>query len=388
MNIKDITNKYKEYIIEKRRYFHQNPEPSSKEYNTSRVVQEELKKLDIPFDVVGETAVVAKIVGKQPGKTVLLRGDMDALEVFEKNDIPYKSQKEGLMHACGHDGHTSMLLGAAHVLKEIQDSIKGTVVLFFQPAEETAEGAKLVLENYDLLKDVGAAFAIHLWQGVPSGKISLEPGPRMAAADMFRIKIFGKSGHGSMPHETVDAAVVAAAVIMNLQHLVSRNTNPLDALVITVGRLEAGTRYNIIAGDAVLEGTARSFNKDVWAQIPEQVERVVHNTCAAYGATGEVFFNRAVPPLINDANISEILKGSAEKLYGKDVVTLYEKTTGGEDFAYLTERVPGALAFVGIRNEEKGLVYPHHNERFNIDEDALEMGTNLYVQFALDFLEK
>ncbi|MBQ3437261.1 MAG: amidohydrolase [Fusobacterium sp.] len=388
MNIKEITKKYANYIIDKRRYFHQNPEPSGKEYNTSRIVQEELSRLGIPFDVVGETAVVAKIEGPEKGKKVLLRADMDALEVFEKNEVPYKSQKEGLMHACGHDGHTAMLLGAAHVLKEIQNNIKGTVILFFQPAEETASGAKEVLEKYDLLGDVDSVFAIHLWQGVEAGKISLEAGARMAAADAFFIKVKGKSGHGSMPHETIDAALVASTIVVNLQHLVSRNTNPIDTLVVTVGKMEVGTRYNIIAGEASLDGTIRSFNKETWAKVPEQLERVVHNTCATFGATAEINLIRATPPLINDEKISEILKESAEKLYGPEVVTLYDKTPGGEDFAYLTERKPGAIAFVGIRNEKKGFVAPHHNERFDMDESALEMGTNLYVQFAIDFLEK
>lgn len=387
INIKELTKKYMDYIIEKRRYFHMNPEPSEKEFNTSRIIQEELQKLGIPFDVV-RTSVIARVQGGKPGKTVLLRADMDALEVCEKNEVSYKSQKEGLMHACGHDGHTAMLLGVAHVLKEIQDQIAGNIVLFYQHAEETATGAKAVLEEYDLLKGVDSVFAIHLWQGVPVGKISLEAGPRMAAADAFTIKIHGKSGHGSMPHETVDAVVVASAVVMNLQHLVSRSTNPIDTLVMTIGKLESGTRFNVIAGEAIMEGTARSFSDNVWKGIPAQMERVIHNTCAAYGATAEIILKRATPPLVNDEKISEILKESASKLYGPEVVTLYDKTPGGEDFAYLTQRVPGALAFVGIRNDEKGINAPHHNERFDMDERALEMGTNLYLQFALDFLSK
>lgn len=386
MDIKKITEKYRDYILEKRRYFHMNPEPSLHEYNTSKIVQEELKKLNIPYIVAAETGVIATIKGDKPGKTVLLRADMDALEVCEKNDVPYKSQKEGFMHACGHDGHTAMLLGAAHVLNEIKSEIKGEIKLLFQPAEEIAAGAKAMIEETKITDNIDAAFAIHLWQGVPVGKISLEAGARMAAADMFTVKIKGKSGHGSMPHDTIDTVVVGSALVMNLQHLVSRNTNPLDTLVVTVGKFEAGTAMNIIAGEAVLEGTMRSFSDNVWKAIPEQFERVVNNTCATYGATAEINLKRATPPLVNDEKISEILKKSAIKLYGDEVVIKYEKTPGGEDFAYFTQKVPGALAFVGIRNDEKGINAPHHNERFNIDESALEMGTNLYVQFALDFL--
>lgn len=386
MDIKKITEKYRDYILEKRRYFHMNPEPSLHEYNTSKVVQEELKKLNIPFIIAAETGVIATIKGEKPGKTVLLRADMDALEVCEQNDVPYKSQKEGFMHACGHDGHTAMLLGAAHVLNEIKSEIKGEIKLLFQPAEEIAAGAKAMIEETKITDTIDAAFAIHLWQGVPVGKISLESGARMAAADMFTVKIKGRSGHGSMPQETIDAVVVGSALVMNLQHLVSRNTNPLDTLVVTVGKFEAGTRMNIIAGEAILEGTMRSFSDNVWKAIPEQFERVVNNTCATYGATAEINLIRATPPLVNDERISDILKESAVKLYGDEAVIKYEKTPGGEDFAYFTQKVPGALAFVGIRNDERDINAPHHNERFDIDESALEMGTNLYVQFAIDFL--
>ena len=386
MNVRDITKKYKDYIIEKRRYFHMNPEPSFNEYDTSKVVQEELTKIGIPFEIFAKTGIIATIKGQNPGKTVLLRADMDALEVCEKNNVSYRSQKEGLMHACGHDGHIAMLLGAAHVLNEIKNDISGEIKLLFQPAEEIAKGAKAMIEESKIIDSIDAAFAIHLWQGVPVGKISLESGARMAAADLFSIKVKGKSGHGSMPHETIDAVVVASAIVMNLQHLVSRNTNPLDTLVFTVGKLTAGTRHNIIAGEALLEGTIRSFSDEVWKKVPEQIERVVKNTAAAYNAEAEIDLVRATPPLVNNQDISDILKASAEKLYGEEVVTKYEKTPGGEDFAYFTQAVPGALAFVGIRNDEKGINSPHHNETFDMDEEALEMGANLYAQFAIDFL--
>ena len=374
------------YILNKTVELLNIPSPVGYTHNAIEWVKNELKKLGIPFEIVAKTGIIAPIKGKNPGKTVLLRADMDALEVYEKNDVSYKSQKDGLMHACGHDGHIAMLLGAAHVLNDVKNDFSGEVKLLFQPAEETAQGAKAVIEESKITNSIDAAFAIHLWQGVPVGKISLESGARMAAADLFSIKVKGKSGHGSMPHETIDAVVVVSAIVMNLQHLVSRNTNPLDTLVVTVGKLVAGTRHNIIAGEALLEGTIRSFSDEVWKKVPEQLERVVKNTAAAYDASVEINLTRATPPLVNNQDISNILKNSAVKLYGEEVVTKYEKTPGGEDFAYFTQVVPGALAFVGIRNDAKGINSPHHSETFNMDEEALEMGANLYAQFAIDFL--
>ena len=387
-NVKEIAKKYNDYVIEKRRYFHKNPEPSNQEFNTSKIVQEELKKLNIPFEVVAETGVIARISGKNKGKTVLLRADMDALEVCETNNVEYKSQNDGYMHACGHDGHTAMLLGAAHVLNDIKDELNGDVILLFQKAEETGTGAVDMIEESNILDEIDAAFGIHLWQGVEAGKVSLEPGPRMAAADFFKIKIHGKAGHGSMPQDTIDVAVVASSIVMNLQHLVSRNTNPLDSLVVTIGKMDVGTRFNVIAGEGVIEGTSRSFSEDVYNSIPEKLNRVVNGVCSAYGATGEVELYRATPPLYNDEEISNILRESQTKLYGEDSVVLFEKTTGGEDFAYFTRKVPGAIAFVGIRNDEKGINSPHHSGTFDMDEKALEIGVSLYSQFALDYLNK
>lgn len=388
MDIRKQAEKYRDYMIEKRRYFHMNPEPSNHEFNTSKVVQDELKRLGIPFEVVAETGVIATIKGGHPGKTVLLRADMDALEVCEKNEFDFKSKNEGYMHACGHDGHTAMLLGAANVLNDVKDELHGTVILLFQKAEETGTGAKEMIEESKITDKIDAAFGIHLWQGVESGKVSFEPGARMASADFFTINIKGKSGHGSMPQDTIDVAVVASSIVMNLQHIVSRNTNPLDSLVITVGKIDVGTRFNVIAGEGSIEGTARSFTDEVWSGIPSKIERVVNGVCDAYGASAEIEMNRVIPPLFNDANISAILEKSQKKLYGEESITLLEKTPAAEDFAYFTRQVPGAIAFVGIRNDEKGINSPHHNGTFTIDEDALERGAALYSQFAVDFLNE
>lgn len=387
MDIKQLSNKYKSYVSEMRRYFHMYPELSMKEYNTSKVIKEELKKIGIPYETYAETGVIGTIICGHPGKTLLLRADMDALEVTEENDVDYKSKTEGVMHACGHDGHMAMLLGAARILNDIKDDLCGEIKLLFQPGEEIGVGAIAFIEETNL-KKIDACFAIHLWQDLEVGKVSVEAGPRMAAADSFTIKINGKSGHGSMPHQTRDAILIGSAVVMNLQSLVSRNIDPLETLVVTIGKFHAGTRSNIITGEAILEGTIRSLDKGIWNIVPNEMKRVINNTCAAYGATAEFKIRRGCPPLVNDEGISEVLGKSAEKLYGNNCLVQYKATTGGEDFAHITRRIPGALAFVGTRNDILGFSAPHHNERFDIDEKSLEVGTNLFAQFAVDFLNK
>lgn len=388
MNIREVGAKYKDYVIEMRRHFHQHPELSFKEFETSKKIQEELDKMGIPYEVVATTGVLATIQGGKPGKTVLLRADIDALEVTEETGAPYASVNVGAMHACGHDGHAATLLGAAQILNEVKAELNGTVKLIFQPAEETASGAKKVLEETDLADTCDACFGIHLWADIPTGKINVEAGPRMASAGIFGIDIQGKSGHGSAPHQTVDTVVVGSAMVMNLQTVVSRMTDPLDPLVLTVGAFHSGTRFNIISGSARLDGTTRCFSKKVLEETPVFMEKVIQQTAEAYGATATMEYVNATLPVINNPEISAILEKSAEKLYGAEQVVQFEKITGGEDFSYFQEVIPGSFAFVGIGNEAKGACFPHHHEKFNMDEDALEVATNLYAQFAVDFLNE
>lgn len=387
MNIKELANKYRDYIIDLRREFHMYPESSWEEVRTSSRVKEELDKLEIPYISVAGTGVLATIKGEKPGKTVALRGDMDALETTETNGIPYKSKHDGKMHACGHDGHTAMLIGAANILNDIRDEINGTIYLIFQPAEEVAGGAKKIIEESNFMDEVDSIFGIHLWSDVEAGKVSVEAGPRMASADFFTINIKGKAGHGSMPHQGIDAVVAASATVMNLQSVVSRELSPLDSATLTVGSFHSGTRFNIIAGDAKLEGTTRCFKPEIRKKFPEIIERIAKNTAASYRAEATLSYNWGTPSTINDESCSKIATASVEKLLGKDGVVEMEKTTGGEDFAYFLEKAPGVFAFVGIRNEEKGACYPHHHDKFNMDEDALEIGAALYAQYAIDFLD-
>lgn len=388
MSISEIAAKYEDYVIEKRRYFHMNPEVSSQEYNTSKTVKEELDKMGIPWQPCGmETGVLATIQGSKPGKTILLRGDMDALTVQELTGAPYASKNEGVMHACGHDCHTAMLLGAAHILNDMRDELCGTVKLAFQPAEEIARGALPMIEQ-GALEGVDACFAIHVWATMESGKLSLEAGPRMASADEFHISIKGKGCHGAQPEEGVDAVLATAATVMNLQSIVSREISPMDPAVVTVGSIKAGTRWNVVAEDSYLTGTVRCFSNAVWESIPAMVERVVKTTAETYRAQADLEYIRLVPPTVNDASIAAIGRAAAKKVMGEDCLADCPATTGGEDFAYFMQKVPGAMALLGIRNEACGAVYPNHSGNFCVDESQLIKGAMLYAQTAMDFNAK
>lgn len=386
MEIKELAKKYKEYVINLRREFHQIPEPSLEEYKTSKRIQEELEKMGIKYKVIANTGIVAEIGKNQQGKKIALRADIDALQVKECTGVEYVSKTPGMMHACGHDGHIAILLGAAKILKEIEEEINGVVKLYFQPAEEIAQGAKKMIEEEPLKGVVDGCFGIHLWADIPCGKISVEEGPRMASADVLKIEITGRGGHGSLPHQTIDSIVVGSSLVMNLQSIVSREISPVDSAVVTIGSFHSGTRFNVIANQATLEGTVRTFSKETGKKVENAIRRFVKSTCEAYRASGEVFYSYGTTPVINDSICSNIAEKSVEKLLGKDGLTKFEKITGAEDFCYFLEEVPGVLAFVGIRNDRKNANYPHHHEKFNMDEDALEYGMGLYAQYAIDFL--
>jgi amidohydrolase len=385
LQIKELASKYKQYVIDMRREFHMHPEPSLQEFRTSQRIKEELDKIGVPYVSIAGTGVLATIEGGRKGKTVALRADMDALEVQECNEIAYRSTRDGVMHACGHDSHVAMLLGTAKILVEMKEEIKGTVKLFFQPAEENVQGAKRMIEE-GAMEGVDGIFGIHVWADLPVGKIAVGVGPRMASADIFKIKVTGKGGHGSLPHQGVDAVVAASAIVMDLQSIVSREISPLESAVVSVGSFHSGTRFNVIASEAVLEGTTRCFNKEIRNSFPEILGRIVENTSRSYRAKAELEYIFGTPPMINEESCAAIAEDTVAALIGVEGLVAMEKVTGGEDFAYFLEKAPGAMAFVGVRNEEKGACYPHHHPHFNIDEEGLETGVALYVQFALSFL--
>lgn len=387
MKIKELVEKNKDYVITLRRHFHKYPEASLKEFETSNKIKEELEKMGIAYESIAVTGIMADIKGGKPGKTIALRADMDALSVEELLDTEFKSQNKGLMHACGHDSHIAMLLGAAKVLNDIKDEISGTVRLLFQPAEETGEGADLMIKD-GALKGVDGIFGMHIWSQLPVGKVSVEEGPIMASSDMFSITVKGKGGHGSEPQNCIDALVVSSAIVMNLQTIVSREMKPHNPVVVTVGKLNSGTRFNVIAENGYMEGTTRCFDLEVRKSLPEIMERIIKNTAEAYRAEATLDYTFLLPPTINEPKCAELGREAVKKLLGEYGIFKYEKVMGGEDFSKYLEIVPGAFAFVGCGNEEKNCCYSHHSGNFAIDEDALSIGTSLYIQYALDYLEE
>lgn len=387
METTQLAKENKDYVISLRRYFHQYPELSMEEFETSKKIKEELDKMGIKYVSAGGTGIIANIKGNKPGKTIALRADMDALPVEELTNFQYKSKIDGHMHACGHDAHMAMLLGAAKILNDMKDQINGTVRLIFQPAEENAKGAHAMIKD-GALDGVDSIFGIHIWAQVPVGKVSIEPGPRMASTDWFYIDVKGKGGHGSQPENCIDAVVVSSAIVMNLQTLVSRETRPHNPLVLSIGILNSGTKLNVIAEEGHMEGTTRCFDPELRKQLPIKMERIIKSTAEAFGATATLKYDFAGSAVINDPQCAEIGQGSVEKILGKEGNYHFEKVTGGEDFCHYLDKVPGALAFVGCKNDERNCCYAHHNGKFAIDEDSLEIGTALYAQYAIDFLNK
>lgn len=385
MDVKELSRKYKQYTIDMRREFHMYPESSMHEVKTSQRIKEELGKMGIPYVSMAGTGVVADIKGRNEGKMIALRADIDALEMTEKRDVPYKSMNEGLMHACGHDSHAAMLLAAAKVFNEIKDELNGTVRLMFQPGEEVAQGAIRLIEE-GALDGVDEVFGMHVMANFPTGKVAVGSGPRMASCDGFKITVRGKGGHGSMPHLAVDSILAASAIVMNLQSIVSREISPMDIGVVSVDQFNSGTRFNIIPDEAVLVGTTRCYSYEIRKKLPEAMERIAKSTAAAYRAEADLHYDFMIGPVINNEASTERAKKSIEKIMSKDAVIEMTLQSGAEDFSEYLLKVPGTFVIVGVANEEKDTCYNNHHPNFDIDEDMMEHGVALHVQYAVDFL--
>ncbi|AWR93624.1 carboxypeptidase CpsA [Acidianus brierleyi] len=389
MNYTSILNEAKQIepkIIEIRRKIHENPELSYKEFNTSALVESFLKNLGIQvIKGVGlPTAVVGIIDSGKPGNTVALRADMDALPVEEATDLPFKSKNKGIMHACGHDSHVAMLLGASILIKKYLT--KGRIKLLFQPAEEDGGlgGAKPMIDA-GVMDDVDYVFGLHISSAYPVGTFALRKGPIMATPDSFKIIIHGKGGHGSAPHETIDPVFISAQIILALQGIRSRIIDPRQPFVLSVTSVHSGTKDNIIPDDAIMEGTIRSLDESTRGKAIEYTKKIVQSICSAFNANCEVKFMEDVYPItVNDPNITEKVIRILEKIEGTKTIET-EPILGAEDFSRFLQKAPGTYFFLGTRNEEKGYIYPNHSSKFMVDESVLKLGTTALTLLALEF---
>lgn len=386
MTVKPYVLAEKAYLTDLRRHFHAHPEVSLQEYETCKKIEGELDSMGIPHKRIGETGVYAWIDGKKAGDgvTVALRADIDALAMEDLKEVPYHSQNAGVCHACGHDAHTATLLTAAKILKAKENEFSGQVRLFFQQAEEIGQGARQFVQA-GLLDGVTRVFGAHVTSHLDSGKISLTAGPQNASCDYFKIQIHGKGAHVSTPQLGVDALYIASQIVVQLQTIVSRNTDPLETVVVGVGKLQAGTQYNIVAEHAVLEGTTRSFLPEVRKFTNDRVVRIAKETAALYGAEAEVEFLDFAAPLVNDAKaVEEVTAVTAEFLPREDIISDFQKALGADDFADYLAVTRGMYAFVGTRNsKDPHTAVAHHHGLFDVDEEALLISCNVYVDYAL-----
>lgn len=389
MTIREDVLRQEEYIVSMRREFHAHPEASLMEFETALRIEKELDEIGVLHERVGETGVIGYLGRKKDGKTIAMRADTDALEISEKNDTTYVSKNPGLMHGCGHDGHMAALLGAVRILKEREEELEGMVKLLFQQAEEIGQGARQFVAAGHL-ENVESVLGIHVSSGLDTGTITVSPGPVGASCDYFRARIIGKSSHVGKPHLGIDALYVASLCVVSLQGIVARTTDPVDPVVVGIGVMNSGTRYNIVAGDAVLEGTFRTFSLETRDRTQESIERILRSTCEAYGAELELEFRSYSSPVVNDREAAAFAAGIAKEIVGEENVrTDQEKSLGADDFAELQLAVPGVYVNVGTRNPlDEGTAYPHHHERFDLDERGLLIAAEFYVRYALESLRK
>lgn len=377
------------YMVKLRRDFHRHPELGMQEVRTAGIVAEQLHHLGLEVETgVAGTGVVGLLRCGRPGKTVALRADMDALPITDGKDVPYKSQVKGVMHACGHDAHVAMLLGVARILTRLAPELAGNVKFLFQPAEEGPGGAQPMIEAGVLDNPrVDVIVGAHVWSEFPVGHIGIQYGTMMAAVDRFKITILGQGGHGANPHETVDAVVVAAQVVGALQSIVSRNLDPVSPVVLSIGTINGGYRYNVIADRVDMTGTVRTLQPATRERLKQRLEEMVRGLTAAFGADYELEYTAVYPVTRNNDEVTVVVEKAARAVVGPERVQVKSKPSmGSEDFAYFTRVRPGCFFLVGCRNEAKGCGFPHHHPRFDIDEEALPIGAAVMVRAAVDLL--
>ena len=384
----DLVGEVGPEVVAWRRHLHRNPEVSYHEQETSRFVYETLESFgDLELARPTGTSVVARLVGERPGRTLAIRADIDALPIQEENDFDFASRNPGAMHACGHDGHTAMLLGTAKILSGMRERINGEVRFIFQHAEELSPGGAEELVEAGVMDGVDAVIGAHLWSQLAVGKIGVTHGPMMAAPDIFEITIRGKGGHAAMPHQVVDSIAVGAQVVTNLQHVVSRETDPIDHVVVSVTKFSGGTTHNVIPGTVEMVGTVRTLDPEVRERVPELMERVIKGVTEAHGADYEFRYKPGYRPVINAEEVTGVIEETVRDVLGEGALEIMPPNMGGEDFSAYQQKAPGAFFLVGAGNEEKGIVNPHHHPRFTIDEDALDNGVRMFLGATFRLLD-
>ena len=436
--VQELATRIEPYLIDKRRFFHAYPELSGEEVNTTAAIAQELDAMGIEYalpndfipgpapaqytesenlaslkeagkafvrqgveaqggsTISSQSGLIVTIRGEapdaydeqgRPRHRIVLRSDIDALPILEQTGASYASKNEGVMHACGHDCHIAMMLGAIRLLNELRGQLRGEVRIVFQPAEEISIGSRRMIAA-GALDGVETIYGAHIWSEVEAGTVSIESGPRMANTDWFRVDISGSSAHGAMPHKGVDAIVVGAAIIEALQVVVSRDVSPFDPVVLTIGEFHGGVARNVMAGTSYLTGTVRSFDPKVREFLRERMEFMVHHVARSYSAKADFEWQSGNSALINDKKCAKRAIKSAVKVLGEDALAKYEGTLSGEDFSEYLRVVPGVFVFVGGKNPEKGADHPQHSCYYEVDESVLVSGAKLAAQYAFDFLNE
>jgi len=390
--IKKLSEKYAGQMINMRRHLHQIPEIALLEFETKKSMASQLKKLGLQVNTdLWRTSIVAVLEGRKKTPCIAIRSDMDALPVTEKTGDFFASKNRGCMHACGHDAHMAMVWGAAKILSTFKDELGGSVKFIFQPSEEEPPGGAMPMIAAGALKnpDVDAILGLHVDPTIPVGKIGLKQGPMMAQVDDFNLTVVGRSGHAARPHETVDAVVVASHLVTALQSISSRQVNPLDPVIVTIGRIEGGTARNIIADRVTLYGTARTLDKKLGDKMPDMIKKIADGVCKTFGAKSVLDYRVGYPVLSNNSEIIDILNNAIIRMHGKNTIINIERPgMGAEDFACYLQEVPGAMFLLGIRNKSIGADKPWHHPEFKIDEKAIPLGASVLAGAAFEYFER
>jgi amidohydrolase len=378
----------REQLADWRRDFHRHPELAYQEHRSAGIIAQTLRGLGYDIETgVAKTGVVALLGGNKPGSVVMARFDMDALPVLEANETDYISQNRGVMHACGHDGHMAIGLGVATLIARYRDDLCGTLKLVFQPDEESGNGAEtMVKEGVLEVPRPDVVLAAHVWNEKPVGTVDVTAGAIMAAAEKWTCTVHGEGGHGALPHRAIDPIVAASHIVTSLQTVVSRNVSPLETAVVTVGSFHGGDAFNVIPDQVRLSGTIRTYDGRVREMVVRRVREVFESTAVAHGASADLKIQHLTPAVVNDPDVTEVVRASAEAVVGPENVSSGERTMGSEDAAYFTREVPGCYFLLGSANPERGLDAPHHNPHFDFDEDVLPIGVAVMVEAILRYL--